>query len=282
MTAQVLGHYVPKVKIAIESILRSCHRTYNLALLTSSKTTIGIFSMKTKHVSYVESLIILLLMKHDPPDAITKEKSQGYLFRSVLKCIPYLIKDVGRSDRITEIIPQHGISIDHGVREEAIQVLNRIVKHHPDRRFAVVRGVMNFILRLPDEFPLLIQTTLGHLLDLLRLWRSCLLNENIEHDASHAKHVQMNLRSKKSSFSHGEPIEFHASEIDAIGLIFLTSADNHIRHTALELLRCVRDIRNDIQNCLLRDKLDPIKDEADPILMVDVFEENGVCSCGSP
>ncbi|KAK1410220.1 hypothetical protein QVD17_36755 [Tagetes erecta] len=248
LQAQYSEHYVPKVKIAIETILRSCHRTYNLALLTSSKTTI---------------------------DAITKEKSQGYLFKSVLKCIPYLIKDVGRSDRITEIIPQHGISIDHGVREEAIQVLNRIVRYHPDRRFAVVRGVMNFILRLPDEFPLLIQTTLGHLLDLLRLWRSCLLDESIEHDASRAKHVQINQRSKKSSFSHGEPIEFHASEIDAIGLIFLTSADNHIRHTALELLRCVRDIRNDIQNCLLCDKLDPIKDEADPILMVDVFEENG-------
>ncbi|CAN1295982.1 Cell morphogenesis protein PAG1 [Linum perenne] len=54
-------------------------------------------------------------------DAVTKEKSQGYLFRSVLKCIPYLIEEVGRSDKITEIIPQHGISIDPGVREEAVQ-----------------------------------------------------------------------------------------------------------------------------------------------------------------
>lgn len=38
-----IGHYIPKVKTAIESILRSCHRTYSQALLTSSKTTIGIF-----------------------------------------------------------------------------------------------------------------------------------------------------------------------------------------------------------------------------------------------
>ncbi|CAI0458276.1 unnamed protein product [Linum tenue] len=53
-------------------------------------------------------------------DAVTKEKSQGYLFRSVLKCIPYLIEEVGRSDKISEIIPQHGISIDPGVREEAV------------------------------------------------------------------------------------------------------------------------------------------------------------------
>ncbi|CAI0458279.1 unnamed protein product [Linum tenue] len=83
----------PKLRAAIESILRSCHRVYSQALLTSSKTTI---------------------------DAVTKEKSQGYLFRSVLKCIPYLIEEVGRSDKISEIIPQHGISIDPGVREEAV------------------------------------------------------------------------------------------------------------------------------------------------------------------
>lgn len=233
--------------------------------------------MNTKHNFSIISLVFSLLTKHNTPDAITKEKTQGHLFRSVLKCIPSLIKDVGRSDRITEIIPQHGISIDHGVREEAIQVLNRIVKCHPDRRFAVVRGMMNFILRLPDEFPLLIQTTLGHLLDLLRLWRSCLLDETIEHDASHVKHVHVNVIAKKSSFNHGEPIEFHASEIDATGLILLASADSQIRYTALELLRCVRDIRKDIQNCLLCEKLDLIKDEPEPILMVDVFEENGVC-----
>jgi hypothetical protein len=36
-----IGHYIPKVKAAIESILRSCHRTYSQALLTSSRTTIG-------------------------------------------------------------------------------------------------------------------------------------------------------------------------------------------------------------------------------------------------
>lgn len=37
-----IGHYIPKVKAAIEAILRSCHRTYSQALLTSSRTTIGI------------------------------------------------------------------------------------------------------------------------------------------------------------------------------------------------------------------------------------------------
>ncbi|KAJ8768595.1 hypothetical protein K2173_022716 [Erythroxylum novogranatense] len=35
-----IGHYMLKVKTAIESILRSCHMTYCQALLISSKTTI--------------------------------------------------------------------------------------------------------------------------------------------------------------------------------------------------------------------------------------------------
>ncbi|KAK1432958.1 hypothetical protein QVD17_09861 [Tagetes erecta] len=246
--AHDIGHYVPKVRAAIESILRSCNRAYSQALLTSSKTTI---------------------------DAVTKEKSQGYLFRSVLKCIPDLIEEVGRTDKITEIIPQHGISIDPGVREEAVQVLNRIVRYLPHRRFAVMRGMANFILRLPDEFPLLIQTSLGRLLELLRFWRACLSDDNIENDVSDIKTVQKKQGFKRSSFHQGEPIEYRASEIDSVGLIFLSSADSQIRHTALELLRCVRALRNDIRNLSLYERSDLVKDEAEPIFIIDVLEENG-------
>lgn len=243
-----VGHYVPKVKAAIESILRSCHKTYSQALLT--RTTI---------------------------DAVTKEKSQVYLFRSVLKCIPYLIEEVGRSDKITEIIPQHGISNDPGVREEAVQVLNRIVRYLPHRRFAVMRGMANFILRLPDEFPLLIQTSLGRLLELMRFWRACLSDDRIEHDAMDVKRLQRNGGLKKSSFRQPqEAIEFRASEIDAVGLIFLSSVDSQIRHTALELLRCVRALRNDINDSSLHERSDySLKIEAEPIFIIDVLEENG-------
>ncbi|XAR51604.1 hypothetical protein NMG60_11006278 [Bertholletia excelsa] len=245
-----IGHYIPKVKAAIESVLRSCHKIYSHALLTSSRTTI---------------------------DAVTKEKSQGYLFRSVLKCIPYLIEEVGRSDKISEIIPQHGISIDPGVREEAVQVLNRIVRYLPHRRFAVMRGMANFILRLPDEFPLLIQTSLGRLLDLMRFWRVCLADEKPKNDSQEAKRVQRSDGFRKSSFHQsGEAIEFRASEIDAVGLIFLSSVDSQIRHTSLELLRCVRALRNDIRELAMNERSDNVfKNEAEPIFIIDVLEENG-------
>lgn len=244
-----IGHYIPKVKAAIESILRSCHRSYSQALLTSSRTTI---------------------------EAVTKEKSQGHLFRSVLKCIPYLIEEVGRSDKITEIIPQHGISIDPGVREESVQVLNRIVRYLPHRRFAVMRGMANFILRLPDEFPLLIQTSLGRLLELMRFWRACLSDDQIESRGQDEK--GSGLLKKKSSVRQlaGEAIDFRASEIEAVGLIFLSSVDSQIRHTALELLRCVRDLRNDIRSLSLRERSDNyLRSEPGPIFIIDVLEEHG-------
>ncbi|KAG4395808.1 hypothetical protein GLYMA_19G037200v4 [Glycine max] len=249
-TGPDIGHYIPKVKAAIESILRSCHKTYSQALLTSSRTTI---------------------------DAVTKEKSQGYLFRSVLKCIPNLIEEVGRTDKITEIIPQHGISIDPGVREEAAQVLNRIVKYLPHRRFAVMKGMANFILRLPDEFPLLIQNSLGRLLELMRFWRSCLIDDRIQLEADAKSLGHETVRFRKSSIQQsGEAIEFRASEIDAVGLIFLSSVDSQIRHTALELLRCVRALRNDIRDLKIHEQPNhTLKYEAEPIFIIDVLEEHG-------
>ncbi|KAK6128775.1 hypothetical protein DH2020_037481 [Rehmannia glutinosa] len=301
-----IGHYIPKVKAAIEAILRSCHKTYSQALLTSSRTTIvlaaswatlvkihrcdGDQCISASTLEFILLLNIYLLckllkylhkldiqLKTRSADAVTKEKSQWYLFRSVLKCIPYLIEEVGRSDKITEIIPQHGISIDPGVREEAVQVLNRIVRYLPHRRFAVMRGMSNFILRLPDEFPLLIQTSLGRLLELMRFWRACLSDDKMEHDALDLKRLQRNEGLKRSSFKQSqEAIEFRASEIDAVGLIFLSSVDSQIRHTALELLRCVRALRHDIRELSMQERPDHIlKTEAEPIFIIDVLEENG-------
>ncbi|XP_020113081.1 cell morphogenesis protein PAG1 isoform X2 [Ananas comosus] len=240
-----IGQYVPKVKSAIELILRSCNKTYSLALLTSSKTTI---------------------------DTATKEKSQGTLFRSVLKCIPYIIEEVGRSDKITEIIPQHGISIDPGVREEAVQVMNRIVRYLPHRRYAVLKGMANFILKLPDEFPLLIQTSLGRLVELMRLWRVCLSEEILKKEI-----LKKSDAFQRSPFlQSGDLSEFRAAEMDAVGLIFLCSVDVQIRHTALELLRCVRALRNDIRDCFANDRGDhKLKNEPEPIFIIDVLEENG-------
>ncbi|WOL05340.1 hypothetical protein Cni_G14068 [Canna indica] len=251
-----IGHFIPKVKSAIESILRSCNKAYSQALLTSPKTTI---------------------------DTVTKEKSQASLFRSVLKCIPYLIEEVGRSDKITEIIPQHGISIDPGVREEAVQVMNRIIRHLPHRRYAVVRGMATFILKLPDEFPLLIQTSLVRLVELIRLWRACLSDEVLINDTNIKKSGVGGDKVNKSPFFQSADIsDFQTTEVDALGLVFLSSVDVQIRHTALELLRCVRALRNDIRDLLANERTDNKLYEPEPIFVIDVLEENGddiVLSC---
>nr|CAB3451600.1 unnamed protein product [Digitaria exilis] len=249
-----IGHYIPKVKSAIESILRSCNKAYSLALLTSSKATI---------------------------DNVTKDKSQGSLFRSVLKCIPYLIEEVGRNDKMTEIIPQHGISIDPGVREEAVQVLNRIVRCLPNRRFAVLKGMVNFILKLPDEFPLLIQTSLGRLVELMRLWRVCLSEEVLAKDIQNVRRSSIGGDAlQRSPFHRPRDVsEFRASEMDAVGLVFLSSADVQIRLTALELLRCVRALKNDLRDHSANEWGDnKLKLEPEPIFIIDIIEENGLAA----
>jgi len=217
---------------------------------------------------------------------VTKEKSQGSLFRSALKCIPYLIEEVGRSDKITEIIPQHGISIDPGVREEAVQVMNRIVRYLPHRRYAVMKGMANFILKLPDEFPLLIQTSLGRIVELMRLWRACLAEEMLADDSPNIKQLSRgrNMSHKFPFPQSGDPSEFRSSEMDSLGLIFLSSVDVQIRHTALELLRCVRFLRNDLKDLSVNAQFDQrLKYDIEPILIIDVLEENGVSSLlGAP
>ncbi|KAK4740478.1 hypothetical protein SAY87_032410 [Trapa incisa] len=245
------GHYIAKVKAVIESILVSCHRIYSQALLTSPKTTI---------------------------DAVTKDKAQGSLFTWVLKCIPHLIEEVGRNDKITEIIPQHGISIDPGVREEAVQVLNRIMRHLPHRRYAVIKGMAKFIMRLPDEFPLLIRTSLGRLLELMRFWQVCLSDNRHELCTKNMEGANGEFeRHKLHSFLQpSEIINFQASEIDAVGLVFLSSADSQIRHIALELLRCVRALRYVISNpCMSYQDGDYFIKEDLPIFTIDVLEEHG-------
>ncbi|KAM0835403.1 hypothetical protein ACQ4PT_062965 [Festuca glaucescens] len=207
-----IGHYIPKVKAAIESILRSCSKAYSLALLTSSKATI---------------------------DNVTKDKSQGSLFRSVLKCIPYLIEEVGRNDRMTEIIPQHVTSIDPVVREEAVLVLNRIVRYLPNRRFAVLKGMANFILKLPNEFPILILNSLGRLVELMRLWRGCLSEELLTKDVQNFKRSSLGGDTMQRS-----PLP--------------------------------RALENDLRDCLTNEWGDSkLKLEPEPIFIIDNIEENG-------
>lgn len=211
-------------------------------------------------------------------DIATKEKSQGFLFRSVLKCIPNLIIEVSSNEKITEIIPQHMISHDPGIREDAILVLKRIVTFFPHYRYAVIRGISIFILKLSDEFPVLIQSSLGRLVELMRVWRVCLADKEMAEEIQNFKipYIGSNQHHKFSPFEQSEdPVDFHASEMDAIGLIFLCSADVQIRHSAFELLHCVRSLSNDIQDITERECLDnKLIPETKPIFIIDALEEN--------
>ncbi|XP_024392551.1 uncharacterized protein [Physcomitrium patens] len=241
-----IGPYIPKVRSALGSIIKSCHAVFGTLLLTATKIT---------------------------TEPATKEKSQGWLvFRWALKCVPHLIPEQWQAEKLTEIIPQYAISVDTGVREEAIQVLFRTVRDLPQSRFAVMRGMANFILRIPDDYNLLIHSSLGRLVQLLHAWRACLAEESSSQFSSrktgNAGHLS--TPSTLSGFSDGERSNFDPSGMDAVGLIFLCSVDVHIRRTALEVLRCVRDLQNDINRYASKDTTGN-----SPSFVIDVFEETG-------
>ncbi|CAM6088431.1 unnamed protein product [Calypogeia fissa] len=246
-----IGPYIPKVRSALGSIIKACHATYGSALLTSSKTTI---------------------------EPLTKEKSQGWLvFRWALKCVPHLIPEQWRAEKLTEIIPVYAISIEPGVREEAVQVLFRTVRDLPASRFAVMRGMANFILRIPDDFPLLIHTSLGRLVQLLHSWRACLAEENATSESQSTRRGQRNSRNAYPiPLTFEDANNFDPSGMDAVGLIFLCSVDLQIRHTALELLRCVRALQNDITKLSTKEhEHTKARPDAEPTFVIDVFEETG-------
>ncbi|XP_024390755.1 uncharacterized protein [Physcomitrium patens] len=240
-----IGPFIPKVRTALGSIIKSCHATFGSLLLTSSK----------------------------PSEPGTKINSQGWLvFRWALKCVPHLIPEQWQAEKLTEIIPVYAISIEPGVREEAVQVLFRTVRDLPQSRFAVMRGMANFILRIPDDKTLLINASLGRLVQLLHAWRACLAEEASSQFSPKkpGKAGHLSTSSTLLGLADGERSNFDPSGMDAVGLIFLCSAEVQIRHTALELLRCVRALQTDINRYTLKDIAGNPSS-----FVIDVFEETG-------
>lgn len=247
--AHDISQYIPKIRAALDQIIRACHSTYGAARFTAPKAAL---------------------------ESMAKEKPQGWMvFRWALKCVPNLIPEIWRNDKMTEILPAYSISIEPGVRDEAVQVLFRTVRALPYSRPAVMKGMTNFILQLPDEYPLLIHNSLVRLVQLIHAWRNCLAEESLYVKNRDMKRVkgsgELNYRSSPFRLN-GVPNKFSPHGMDAIGLIFLCSVDVQTRHTALELLRCARALQNDIRQYSKR-KSD--FEELQPTFVIDVFEEAG-------
>lgn len=210
---------------------------------------------------------------------MAKEKAQGWLlFQWALKCAPHLVPEQWRNDDMPDKIPMYAVSIEPGVREEAVQVLYRTVRDFPQLRFEVMRGMANFILRIPDDYPLLINTSLGRLVQLLQAWRTCLHDEKHVETLSSEEPNRPRVVSRSSTASRSEQSSaFDPSGMDAVGLIFLCSVDVQIRYTALELLRSVRELQNDITRLTSKDQeVTKLQMEVGTPFVIDVFEETGV------
>jgi hypothetical protein len=113
----------------------------------------------------------------------------------------------------------------------------------------------------------------------MRLWRVCLSEEASGKDIQNVKRSSIGSDVlQRSPFHRSTDVsEFRASEMDAVGLVFLSSADVQIRLTALEFLRCVRALKNDLRDYSANEWGDnKLKLEPEPIFIIDIIEENGV------
>eukprot|EP00850_Spirogloea_muscicola_P016988 SM000142S00502 [mRNA] locus=s142:28293:45159:+ [translate_table: standard] len=249
-----LGQYLSQIRAAIGAIIKACHNAYGQALLTTTRPA---------------------------SEPLNKEKEKGWVvFRWALKCVPHLIPEKWRDDKMTTIIPAYAISIEPGVREEAVQVLFRTVQDLPQSRFAVVRGMANFILRIPDDYPLLIHTSLQRLVQLLNTWRACLVEEaglqDLQSRPAAATPSSETSSAESEVFTtgrdEGQVGNFDPSGMEAVGLIFLCSTDIQTRRMALELLYCIRALRTELAEVAARRSIRPITEQ---IFVIDVLEETG-------
>eukprot|EP00897_Mesotaenium_endlicherianum_P002114 jgi/Mesen1/1930/ME000146S01025 len=255
----LLNPHITKIRAALGATIKMCHGVYG-------------------------NMLLLYLSKHPPPDKTDgRMQSLGWVvFRWALRCVPHLLPDQWRDDKMTEIIPVYSICIDLGVRDEAAQVMFRIVKDLPRKRFAALVGMANFILRMTDEYPALIHSSLSLLVQLLGAWRACLVQE-----ASFLRHPS--LTPSSASFQSPrmqhyymdmgeEAAKFDPSGMDHVGLIFLCSVDIQIRRTALELLRGVRALQQDLAAIaahLAGQGPLPSAANGNSTFVIDTFEESG-------
>ncbi|CAI5507771.1 unnamed protein product [Closterium sp. Naga37s-1] len=278
----VMAPHMPRVRAALGAIIKQCHAAFGSLLLITPKTTI---------------------------DMMSKDKVQSWqVFKWALRCMPHLIPEQWRNDKMTEIIPVYAISIDPHVRDEAVQVLFRTVRDLPQCRFPILRGMANFILKIPDEYPHLIHSSLVCLVQLLNAWRICLAYE-ASSSAAASGHgpggplagagagggagggpggADLLARTRQVLAAHGgdDGLRFDPSGMDAVGLIFLCSADNKIRRTALELLRNVRALQRDLARLFAAGGEQQVEEdpptteqqvEEDPptTYIIDIMEETG-------
>eukprot|EP00899_Mesostigma_viride_P013247 jgi/Mesvir1/21923/Mv01979-RA.1 len=138
--------------------------------------------------------------------------------------------------KICQVLPVYSINQDAGVRKEVASLFHRVVTSLPAARGPAVTSLALFLLRIPDEFPQIVHVSLSQLVSLLKAWMDCLTLHGAERGP-----VDPGAKAPPVASLPSHDIgEMDASFLQAVGLVFLCSADARIRTAALELLRWVR------------------------------------------
>eukprot|EP00898_Chlorokybus_atmophyticus_P003403 jgi/Chlat1/4063/Chrsp26S04002 len=256
---ELIASFLPQLNNQLGVILAECHRSFAQANMTANRPL---------------------------AEFVPREKLHGLAtFKWALRCVPNLVPDQWRSYKLCQVIPSYTISLDQGIRNEALLVLYRVMQRQPKGRGHVLQGMASFVVqpRL-DEFPHIIHATVFHMVGFLRLWYACLQNRTGGATGSDTRTTIQPVTPSAASTADGvesdrqvvkiaadEVGELDTTKLEAVGLVFLCSPDWRIRRAALELLQWIRVL----QIALSSDGAKVQVSDVPQTFVIDVLEESG-------
>ncbi|EFA75021.1 hypothetical protein PPL_11706 [Heterostelium album PN500] len=148
------------------------------------------------------------------------------LFKETIRCITFMPKNFLAHSTLHKLVLHEEDEIAMAA-SHAIQV---IMCDHPELRTSLVQGYTSLILQYVGKDHVALQTLLSQLLGLIDLWN--------ERSFIESRHSSVPL---DSSFYPPKMLE---TEIEALGLVHMTSPNPQTRMIALQLVRSISGIRN--------------------------------------
>ncbi|KYQ92922.1 hypothetical protein DLAC_05516 [Tieghemostelium lacteum] len=148
------------------------------------------------------------------------------LFKEVIRCTTFLPKSFILNSSLHKLV----LHEEEEIATAASHAIQVIMCDHPEYRTTLVQGYTSLILQYQGKDHVALQTLLSQLLGLIDLWN--------ERSFIESRHASVPL---DSSFYPPKMLE---TEIEAIGLVHLTSPNPQTRLISLQLIRSISGIRN--------------------------------------
>ncbi|TRY66006.1 hypothetical protein DNTS_003783 [Danionella cerebrum] len=243
--AKVIGmsFYYPQVRKALDNMLRHLDKEVGRCMMLSNAQ----------------------MLNKEPEDMITGERKPKIdLFRTCMAAIPRILPDGMSKSELIDLLSRLTIHMDDELRLIAQNSLQSLLVDFSDWREEVLLGYCSFLLReVQDTNPVLLDSSLKLMLQLLTQWKLALLSTNQGLDTSKicsTELLQCSSGSRVSVEGTSHTAVLHA--VEGLALVLLCSCQTGTRKLAVAILREVRQIL-----------LNFVQSEEDERPMLDVLDQ---------